>query len=852
MVDYHRRMGNMDWQHLGDAKSASFLHHVRELWKSPRGTVLRVEALALVAIVLSLFLAAFGSCRRWSNHWVIQKGFLAANAMFLSLGTYSIGLMQSSSVKSEMYPIWAVSLLALLCCVDSATTSSLDNKNLLWKMLYQLCLYFGYVVLMSISTISSDTGNIAICVLSAITLIKGIHMSMALVLPSSMRNMIIDIPNVVPQCSFGDPEQEAELVVDSDIDLIMDDREEVKMRDIASFQCEDGRLASGLSACKDVCLSFSLSHLLQRRFIGLSSIVEMKPGTGPLVKDCERAFKVVEIELAFLYDVLYTSNAFLHYYEAETASIWAFASVVAICFLGVVAIIPGTRSTRHAASPGSGTTVLDTTTADVIFTGVILVSLALLQVFQLLHCWTSNWARVAFACDLVRNKTRRWMKLNMKAFLIEINWFHNNYLWQNKLGQYSLADLIGSGYRRQLLVCCTQHRYMVIPILVLVCIVQIGLFLLKMLGLVYLCHDLREMLRGCSAGNPVELHADVKATIADFVSGIRCNEVSSWASSLVENGRSSGFPCYTRPPSEEDGYTCCILTWHIATCYCELAQQRDGKGFLEVQGDSERAAAVEKDHRAATTLSKYCAYLVISAPRLLPGRSEDTKRVCSRVRSQASSWPDLDSGDDDKLATMEGMIHDADEDIGGFVMASGVELGMGLRGMATPLRWKVMAEFWVKALVYAAPSDNVEEHMKHLSQGGELITHLWALLYHAGIDKWQLNPPQDDGEQVKAVVHPRLRVTLGHCRRLLHKRHHHGRLGAVRTEHTVAAGRVFEGIDRVLEIDARCRCYARLPFRSTNCRKKMCGHSNKVSLVISDLSGLNFSYCPIGLTLLEF
>uniref|UniRef100_A0A0E0Q8H6 Large ribosomal subunit protein eL40 domain-containing protein n=1 Tax=Oryza rufipogon TaxID=4529 RepID=A0A0E0Q8H6_ORYRU len=30
-----------------------------------------------------------------------------------------------------------------------------------------------------------------------------------------------------------------------------------------------------------------------------------------------------------------------------------------------------------------------------------------------------------------------------------------------------------------------------------------------------------------------------------------------------------------------------------------------------------------------------------------------------------------------------------------------------------------------------------------------------------------------------------------------------------------------------------CRkCYARLPPRSTNCRKKKCGHSNKVSLVI--------------------
>jgi hypothetical protein len=27
--------------------------------------------------------------------------------------------------------------------------------------------------------------------------------------------------------------------------------------------------------------------------------------------------------------------------------------------------------------------------------------------------------------------------------------------------------------------------------------------------------------------------------------------------------------------------------------------------------------------------------------------------------------------------------------------------------------------------------------MQRLSQGGEFITHLWALLYHLGIDRWE-------------------------------------------------------------------------------------------------------------------
>lgn len=38
---------------------------------------------------------------------------------------------------------------------------------------------------------------------------------------------------------------------------------------------------------------------------------------------------------------------------------------------------------------------------------------------------------------------------------------------------------------------------------------------------------------------------------------------------------------------------------------------------------------------------------------------------------------------------------------------------------------KVLALLWAQTLLYAAPYDNVEVHMRHLSQDGEFITHLW-------------------------------------------------------------------------------------------------------------------------------
>ncbi|KAJ1264492.1 hypothetical protein BS78_08G004800 [Paspalum vaginatum] len=783
-------MGIMDQQwHLENTTSPSSLRQLIDFWRNPRGIVPRIEALALVAIALTFFLATFGSCRRWSNWWIIQKGFLAANALFLSLGTYSIGLMQSSPVKSEMYPIWSVSLLALLCCIDSATAASgLDSRSQLWKMLYQLCLYFGYVLWMSTSTISSDIGNIATCVLSTITFVKGFHRSMALVLPSSLRNMVREIPDYRAQYSFGVPIHEVNLVVYDDLDITMDPSGPIYMNDIASvMMCkDDGDMnllqPELLDASKDVSLSLSLSHLLLRRFLGVRS-----SSTGdrkPLVEDFTLAFKLVETELAFLYDVLYTSNAFIHYYEAKDASLWAFTSAIGVCFVGAVAFLrlrPGQGGGGGPHVLHAGTVLVDATVADLVITGVILVSLALLQVLQLVRCWTSNWARVAFACDCLS----WWMRL--KASLVRINW-SDKYLWQNKLGQHSIVESVTLPLRilvyrvnlriilhHDLRPLCFHVLLRPIPEAALdsgsvfAASLPVMSFLfadgflrrcLGTLGVPYVGRELREILQGSGMqwNADVVLHPEVKESIGAFVSEqiiISCNEASVWwASSLLasssvpaaaDDAQSSGSGSATshHDPAAAAAvtYTSCILKWRIATCYLELAQQRDGNSGEEAGA----ADAEKKDRRVAMALSKYCMYLVVSAPQLLPGRPDDTRRLYDGVRNAAR---EALKGQYDELKAMERYRPDPDDDGGGFSL--GVKLRMQLRQTNKETRgkgWKELADFWVKALVYAAPSDNVEEHMHHLSQGGELITHLWALLYHAGIDKWQLNPPLPPPQQ---------------------------------------------------------------------------------------------------------
>ncbi|CAN6175288.1 unnamed protein product [Urochloa humidicola] len=776
-------MGNVE-QHLGYATSTTSLHYqLTDLWRSPRGTVLRIEALALVAIALSFFLAIFGSCRRWSNRWIVQKGFLAAQVLSLSLGTYSIGLMQSSSVKSEMYPIWAVSLLTLFGCVEPVTTYiGLDYKGLLLKVIFQLCLYCGYVLLMSVSTISGGVGKLAISVLSPITFIKGFHRSLALVLPSRTRNKIGTLVSAEPRAlaGYGNGLEVHLPIRHSEIKrgIIWKWDSRTTMADIhRSCSHMQGEVRLGINAndktiIEDVCLGYSLSHLLHRRFLGLDTAKEMEekrmefeslPRDGGPDIDYKRTLKAVDIELAFLFEVFFTSNEFIHYYEAKASSFWALASFIGIIFVGVAIAIPGTMAgcchRITSTGSGAGTVIVEITTADLVVTLVIFVSLALLQLLQLIRCWTSNWARVAFACEYAKVESESehdelvkprwwWAWMRLKAFVVtRINWF-DKYLWQDNLGQYSIIDfcrqknsVIDAASSRREKCCrkcwkCLQRIIQSSKIVFLIILHFYGICdrLARMLGLQYIGQVLLELVWVTEGGADVMLHGDVKTSFADFLRRqIKSRRLGKdWSTLFVDNGIDASCLPFSNAPlllrddvmSHAYAFTHRVMVWHIATWYCKQAEQAG------TAGGGERG----KNRRVAIALSDYCTYLVVSAPELLPGPSAETKRAFDRAAHRTNVG----------MGWTHGLLpkkreHDA--------FVTGVYWGKRLRDEMPPPpgctrqlcsdTWEVLARLWVQTLLYAAPYGDMQAHMQHLSQGGEFITHLWALLYHIGIDKWE-------------------------------------------------------------------------------------------------------------------
>jgi len=72
------------------------------------------------------------------------------------------------------------------------------------------------------------------------------------------------------------------------------------------------------------------------------------------------------------------------------------------------------------------------------------------------------------------------------------------------------------------------------------------------------------------------------------------------------------------------------------------------------------------------------------------------------------------------------------------VVKNGVLLGKQLVELVEgeEAAWAILAGFWAEMILYVAPSNNLKGHRKAIARGGELITLLWALLFHAGIVSW--------------------------------------------------------------------------------------------------------------------
>ncbi|TVU40990.1 hypothetical protein EJB05_14478, partial [Eragrostis curvula] len=154
---------------------------------------------------------------------------------------------------------------------------------------------------------------------------------------------------------------------------------------------------------------------------------------------------------------------------------------------------------------------------------------------------------------------------------------------------------------------------------------------------------------------------------------------------------------------------------------------------------------------AATHLSRYCAYLVTWSPELLPDDAawssslydavkKDVRHGFAGRRLTSSTTPE---------AEYQMVVDVLGEYSKHEVLKNGVSLGKQLVELAEGegTSWKLLAGFWSEMILFVAPSENLKGHSEAIARGGELITLLWAMLFHAGI----VSRPGEDGDGATAA-----------------------------------------------------------------------------------------------------
>ncbi|CAL4982247.1 unnamed protein product [Urochloa decumbens] len=478
---------------------------------------------------------------------------------------------------------------------------------------------------------------------------------------------------------------------------------------------DDGdRLLDSDSRFKDVCLSFALYKLQRRRFFNFPIAEAAHPATRRLVSGAileeegpepdgggyDRALRVTEAELSFLHDFFYSNRAVV--FSAGFPCVRLLLSLlmtVAASYL------------FHAVSDDVITAAIPT--RGVVVTHCVIGVVVCRELMEVGVYALSQWTKVAIVCHYVRGRGQAQVARMLFSVM-------SRGRWDQRIRQYNL--LMMPGIEWPMVGLLVPRRWDVrawIPRRVKL-ESQVKDVLFK---------SLKDLMRVPLPSPPELVQAANNQLLSDY-----------FRNAFGDRGSSSPLLVDQDPAGELEGDSHRILVWHIATSLCQinlllLLEEEDkatgGRGDLY---SLPAAATMPPHYVAAACLSNYCAYLVTQ--KLVPDNGLVAEEVLEDVRDEAHAalrGCSTIREARDKLLPPAAPANNA---------ADGTKtiVGMGARLSETLLSayggdgrlWERLARFWAGFLLHLSASTRAAKHEIHLQGRGELTTHLWVLLSHAG------------------------------------------------------------------------------------------------------------------------
>ncbi|XVF27102.1 hypothetical protein REPUB_Repub14bG0077600 [Reevesia pubescens] len=461
-----------------------------------------------------------------------------------------------------------------------------------------------------------------------------------------------------------------------------------------AFTSED----NSISKINELLKAYGLLQMFKRIFVNLLLTSRDRDTSLAVFQNLsfEKAFEVVEMELAFMYDLLYTKASVVY-------SRWGLGlRCINLSLTCIVLVLFSLADDKHKYKK-----------ADLVITFLLLAVAIVLDIYAALIILFSDWTFV-------------WLSLHKKMYILKaltsIQLF-NNPRWSNSMAQYNLLSF------------ALREKPMIYdPILSQV--------------KPHLCNRILKHLKFLGI---VEKQEKERYVTKEVIS----NSLKEWifkhlkerlkAKATVHDTSDAGKQKFTVEIyghgelkwSMEKGFDERILIWHIAADICY---------YLE-----EPAEAIESKREMSILMSRYMLHLLVNYPSMLPAGLGDIliEDTCAEVIDFCNT-PEppknkIDAYDRLVKATMGTELLGRRYRARKSMLSNGSSLARSLNEMPNKEeKWSLIADTWVEMLAYAASHCEGSQHRQHLRRGGQLLTHVWLLMAHLGLtDHFQIPQPRD-------------------------------------------------------------------------------------------------------------
>lgn len=705
-----------------------FSSRFNELWEE-----WELRGVVFLSLTLQILLICMGNRRKYIHSALFRGVVWLAYLMADSVAIYALGIItnkltnlnsRSVDADTQLNAFWAPFLLLHLGGPDTITAYALEDNELWLRHLLALVTQAGvtfYIFLMA------WTGQ-KISILAIVVILAGLvkYGERVYVLWTASSEQFRDsIPDPPP--NYSKILEQHNLMKAEGYDVIP--HEVIEVRNVIMENTVDGADLSSLEEDLnleqlykrkqgELLAARGLVKIFQRLFADLLLSFEDRDTSKLVLKDKNFlvVFKIIEIELGIMYDLLYTKAKAIH-------TSWGLArritGLVSICFV-LVLFIP-IKDQNHSV-------------ADLYLTFILLAVAIFLEIYALVVL-------------LFSDKTACWLIKEKKFAVLDfINWLQpltKRHQWSDHMAQYSLLSFA---------------------------IKEKHLFCHRLLEFLHIDEKVEKLL--------YRHHKEVTKDLKKFIMSHFKEMQSLWTTRgsrvLEKFNRMESLKW-----SIELEFDQSILIWHIATELCCHPEDKDSLKNPPYN-EKHIIENIKLGSKISKRLSRYMLYILVMYPVMLPtgiGRikfqetyveamkffnefhetnradvQDYMKYVMKCAGFCTSAWQyikkkkkrkfDITSACNQLREQVKTKLNltVAKGDRSKYVLFHGCRLASKLDKIESQEeKWEIISEVWVEMLIYAATKCKGSYHAQQLRRGGELLTHVWLMTAHFGLtDHFQI------------------------------------------------------------------------------------------------------------------